>query len=72
MSGTVRLERPAGLGKRVLHQTPESLSESVSVRLAARDVERLNALAASRRVEVSVLVREGLRFFLTFAEAEDR
>lgn len=57
MSGTVPL---AGVDRKSDH----SLSEIVSVRLSAEDVERLNAIARQEQRSVSTLIRWAIELFV--------
>lgn len=73
MSGTLRIVRPDGLGARRRHAGPprsQSFSEILHVRVTAEQLERLNAVALGRRVEVSTLVRELIDFGIPFAEVD--
>lgn len=62
MSGTVRITRPDGIGRRDdRSEEATPLTEVLHVRLTPSDVEHLNILAALDRREVSWLVRSLIR-----------
>jgi len=57
MSGTEPIERQPDVAYKYEERGPLPLTETVSIRLTARDVRRLNAVASEQHVPVSTIIR---------------